>query len=124
MSAFDGRGRRRLSVDQDPDPNIPQNAQDGDYTLVFADAGRHIYKSSGGTVTWTIPANSSVPFPRGTVISFVNDTAVSVSLVITSDSMFLAADGGAGPFTIPAHGSATILKVADTRWMVFGAGVL
>ena len=57
--------------------NIPQNSQSAAYTLILADAGKHIYHPSADTTarTWTIPANSSVAFPIGTAITFDNDTS-------------------------------------------------
>lgn len=43
----------------------------GAYTLVVADAGRGVRKDDAATVT--VPPNSSVSFPAGTLISGVNN---------------------------------------------------
>ena len=53
--------------------NIPQNSQSGAYTLVLADAGKHIFHPVGdnNARTFTIPANSSVAYPIGTAITFM-----------------------------------------------------
>ena len=67
--------------------NIPQNVQTGSYTLTLADAGDHIYRGSGGAATWTIPAASSVAYPLGTAITFINLSATAVSIAITTDTM-------------------------------------
>jgi hypothetical protein len=54
--------------------NIPQNSQSADYTLVLADSGKHILHPSADTSarTFTIPANSSVAYPIGTALTFIN----------------------------------------------------
>ena len=47
---------------------IPQNSQSAAYTLVLADAGKHIFHPStdANARTYTIPANSSVAYTIGT----------------------------------------------------------
>jgi len=68
--------------------SIPQNAQTGSYTLVLADAGKHIYHASGaGVATYTIPANASVAYPIGTAVSIVNMSTNAVTISITSDTL-------------------------------------
>jgi hypothetical protein len=54
--------------------NTPVNSQSADYTLVLADSGKTIFHpvADDNARTFTIPANSSVAYPVGTVISFVN----------------------------------------------------
>src|SRR5580765_8692543 len=53
--------------------NIPLSTQNNDYTLVLGNAQQGIYHSSATSHTWTIPANSSVAYPVGTAVSFIND---------------------------------------------------
>jgi hypothetical protein len=56
---------------------IPQNSQSAAYTAVLADSGKQIFHPSADTTarTFTIPANSSVAYPIGTALSFINRTA-------------------------------------------------
>jgi hypothetical protein len=104
--------------------NIPQNAQTGSYTLVLADSGKHIYHASGaGAATYTIPANSSVAFPIGTAITFVNMSTTSISIAITTDTMYLAKDGTTGTRTLANYGSATALKLTSTTWLISGSAL-
>lgn len=103
--------------------NIPQNVQTGNYTLVLADAGDHIYRGSGGAATWTIPANSSVAYPIGTAITFINLSATSVSIAITSDIMYLSSAGTTGTRTLAQYGSATAIKITSTSWLISGSGL-
>lgn len=103
--------------------NIPQNAQTGSYTTVLSDAGKHIYHASGaGTATYTIPANSSVAYAIGTVISFVNLSATAVT-ISNSDTMYLGNFGTTGSRTLGQYGVANALKVASTTWIITGTAL-
>jgi len=108
--------------------NIPQNAQSGSYTMVLADAGKHIYHASGdGAATYTIPAASSVAYPLGTAITFINLSATSVSIAITTDTMYLSNAGTTGTRTLAQYGSATAIKVSGVSssgiWVISGSGL-
>jgi hypothetical protein len=107
---------------------IPQNAQSGSYTLVLADSGKHIYHASGdGAATYTIPAASSVAFPLGTAITFINLSATSISIAITTDTMYLSSAGTTGTRTLAQYGSATAVKVSGVSstgiWVISGSGL-
>jgi hypothetical protein len=108
--------------------NIPQNAQSGNYTLVLADSGKHIYHALGdGAATYTIPAASSVAFPLGTAITFVNLSATSISIAITTDTMYLSSAGTTGTRTLAQYGSATAVKVSGVSsagiWVISGSAL-
>lgn len=108
--------------------NIPQNAQTGSYTMVLADSGKHIYHASGaGAATYTIPAASSVAYPIGTAITFVNLSATSVSIAITTDTMYLSSAGTTGTRTLAQYGTATAIKVSGLSssgiWVISGSGL-
>lgn len=104
--------------------NIPQNAQTGSYTLVAADSGKHIFHASGaGAATYTIPANGSVAYALGTALTFVNMSATSISIAITTDTMYLAGAGTTGTRTLAQYGTATALKLTSTTWVISGAGL-
>lgn len=106
--------------------NIPQNSQSAAYTLVASDAQKHIYHPSADTTAriWTIPANSSVAYPVGTAITFINDTSAGViTIAITSDTLVLAGAGTTGSRTLAASGIATAIKKTSTSWMISGTGL-
>ena len=105
--------------------NIPQNSQSAAYTLVAADAGKHIFHPSTDATarTFTIPANSSVTYPVGTAISFVNMTSQVVSIAITTDTMYLAGTGTTGTRSLAQYGTATALKIESNKWIISGAGL-
>ena len=105
--------------------NIPQNSQSAAYTLVAADAGKHIFHPStdANARTFTIPANGSVSYPIGTAISFVNMTSQVVSIAITTDTMYLAGTGTTGTRSLSQYGTATALNMTSTTWIISGAGL-
>ncbi len=105
--------------------NIPQNAQTSNYTLVLADSGKHIYHASGAGSgdTYTIPANGSVAFAVGTVVTFVNLDSNYVSIAITTDTLYLAGTGTTGTRTLAQYGVATAVKVTSTVWVISGTGL-
>lgn len=105
---------------------ITQNSQSTAYTLVLADAGKHILHPSADTTarTFTIPANSSVAFPVGTAVTFINQNGAGVvTIAITSDTMRLAGSGTTGSRTLAANGVATAIKITSTQWIISGAGL-
>ena len=106
--------------------NVPQNAQGGSYTLVASDAGKHIYNASGSGVTYTIPAATSVAYPIGTVISFIN-LGGSLTIAINTDTMYLAGTGTSGSRTLAQFGIATATKLFGTSsggvWIISGSNL-
>ena len=107
--------------------NIPQNSQSVAYTLVLADAGKHILHPEADTTarTYTIPSNASVPYPIGTALTFVNQNGTGgiVTIAITTDTMRLAGAGTTGSRTLARNGVATALKITATEWIISGTGL-
>jgi hypothetical protein len=107
--------------------NVPQNAQGSSYTLVLGDAGKHIYNASGSGVTYTIPAATSVAYPIGTVISFINLSSSNVTISITTDTLYLSGAGTTGSRTLAQYGIATATKLFGTSsggvWIISGSNL-
>jgi hypothetical protein len=105
--------------------NVPQNSQSAAYTLVLADAGKHIFHpaADNNARTFTIPANSSVAYPIGTAITFINMAAANVTIAITSDTLTLSSAGTTGSRTLATNGSATCIKITSTQWLISGSGL-
>jgi hypothetical protein len=105
--------------------NIPQNSQSAAYTLVLADAGKHIFHPVGdnNARTFTIPANSSVAYPIGTAITFINMAVANVTIAITTDTLILSSAGTTGSRTLATNGSATCIKITSTSWLISGSGL-
>ena len=102
--------------------DAPQNANTGNYTLVLADRGKSILMN-GTSLTLTIPANSAVPFPVGTVIIVVNVNSSALSIAITTDTLTLANSTTTGTRTLAQNGLATCVKIGGTSWLISGAGL-
>jgi len=105
--------------------NIPINSQSAAYTLVLADSGKAIFhpSSDANVRTYTIPANSSVAYPIGTAISFINMTSQVVTIAITTDTMYLSSAGTTGSRSLAQYGTATAVKMTSTTWIISGSGL-
>ena len=104
---------------------LPQNSQSANYTLVLADAGKHIFHpvADNNARTFTIPANGSVAFPVGTAITFINMAVANVTIAITTDTLTLSPAGTSGSRTLATNGSATCVKITSTQWLISGSGL-
>ena len=104
---------------------VPQNSQSAAYTCVLSDTGKHIFhpSSDANARTYTIPANSSVPYPIGTVIAFINMTSQVVSVAITTDTMYLGGLGTTGTRSLAQYGVANATKITSTSWIITGTGL-
>lgn len=105
--------------------NAPVNSQSAAYTLVLADAGKVILHPStdANARTFTIPANASVAYAIGTVLTFVNMTSQVVTIAITSDTLYLAGTGSTGSRSLAQYGMATAVKLTSTTWLINGSGL-
>jgi hypothetical protein len=102
---------------------IPQSATATTATLAIGDAGKHIYVTTAAQ-TITIPANATVAYPIGTTIGFIaGPSATTVTIAITTDTMYLGGTGTTGSRTLAAYGMATAVKVAATTWFISGNGL-
>ena len=105
---------------------VQQNVQASVYSFVSADAGKHVFHpaSATSTATYTIPSNVSVSFAVGTVITVINHASAGpIDLSITSDTLYNSQDGAVGARQVAAAGLATIVKIANTEWVISGIGV-
>ena len=100
----------------------PPNSKSANYQLVLADRGKSVLMN-GATLTLTIPANSAVAFPVGTIIIMVNLAATALSIAITTDTLTLANSTTTGTRTLAQNGLATCVKIGSTSWLISGAGL-
>jgi hypothetical protein len=100
----------------------PQNIQNGSYTTLMTDAGKHLYHTSGSAHTWTIDSNANVAYPIGTILTFLNESGGGiVTLAITSDTLRWGSSTGSR--SLAANATATAIKVASTTWRLTGDGI-
>lgn len=104
---------------------LPQNSQSANYQLVLADRGKSIHNGTAGTLTLTIPANSSVAFPIGTAITITTGSGGGGwTIQITTDTLVWSASGATGTRTLAGNGSnATLLKIGATQWLINGVNL-
>ena len=76
----------------------------------------------GGPVL-TIAANSSVAYPVGTVLTFINDGSVAnlQAGITCADNLVWQASGATGTRFLNRYGIAVATKVTGTRWFITGA---
>jgi len=102
---------------------MPQVAA-ANVTLALTDAGKHFYDTSTAPLTVTIPANSSVAFAIGTVISAVNHSTGNLTFDKGTVSLFLGGNATSASRTVTSYGVATLMKVATDTWFINGSGVV
>jgi lysophospholipase L1-like esterase len=86
-------------------------------TLALTDAGQTVETTSASAVTETVPANSTVAFPIGTVIQLYQSGAGQVT-VTAAGGVTLRAPGGAK--TRVQYSTVTLRKRATDEWIVSG----
>lgn len=86
-----------------------------DYTLVLGDAGKIVQmnKTTSGSVT--VPLNSSVAYPAGTVVGVYNKSAASVSIVGASGVTIRNNDTAIGQY-----GEVSLRYRGSNEWVVAG----
>jgi len=98
---------------------IAINAQTGtSYTLALTDAGRLVTLSNASAITLTIPANSTVAFPIGTVITIAQIGAGQVTTALAG-GVTRNAYGGATKLA-GQYAYATLTKRATDTWDLSG----
>jgi hypothetical protein len=107
-----------LGDEQLVDPSVSEiNTQNGNYTFLIEDKGKTIRKATGGAgETYTIPANSSVAYPDGTMISIHNVGGGALTIAITTDTLTSVQDGSTGSQSLSSGYRAIIQKVGSTGW--------
>jgi len=101
---------------------IPQNATTtGAATIAAADNGKHIHCTA--TRTLTIDSNANLALPIGFTFSVTAATGATVTIAITTDTMYLSPAGTTGSRTLAAFGMATAIKITSTTWMISGSGL-
>lgn len=91
--------------------------------IELADCGKIVRLTGGSGQTLTIPANSSIALPVGTIIAVVNDSGNDWSIAITTDTLEEYVTGNTGTRTLADNGKAVLEKVTSTLWKVSGLGV-
>lgn len=95
------------------------NAQTGTtYTLVLTDAGKQVTFTNAAAITVTVPTNATVAFATGVRIWLLN---IGTSVVTIAAAGGVTLRSPAGDLTIPAYGTAQLIKTASDTWQVIYA---
>lgn len=97
---------------------VTVNAQTGtSYTLVLADAPKFVTMSNASASTLTVPLNSSVAYPVGTIIEGAQLGAGQVTITATGGVTINATPG----LKIAAqYGTFGLIKTATDTWLAYG----
>jgi hypothetical protein len=101
---------------------VPPNTQAASYTAVLADSGKQIIMNASSG-TFTIPANASVAYAVGTVLTIVNVNSSNLTIAINSDTLTKAGSTTTGSRTLTQNGIATCVKTGSTSWLITGTGI-
>jgi hypothetical protein len=102
--------------------NLGVNAQTGTtYTTVLADNGKLITQTNASAITTTIPLFSSVAYPVGAQLNFVQYGAGQVTIQGASGVTVVSTGATAAtPKTRAQYSSATAICVSQDNWLVAG----
>lgn len=101
---------------------IPQNGTTtGSATLTAADNGKHTRATATRTIT--IDSNANLALPIGFAHTFTCDSGATMTIAITTDTMYRAGPGTTGSRTLAPFGMATAIKTGATSWMISGNGL-
>lgn len=111
------------STGADGQTTVTENTQVASYTLVLADAGKSVGMNSASATVLTVPPNSTVAFPIGTVIEVcrlgagVVTIAQGASVVLRN---YLEAAGTTNRTVNAQYSSASLRKRATDEWVLDG----
>lgn len=88
-------------------------------TLALSDANTTILADSGSAQAVTVPLNTSVAFPVGTQLSFIQIGAGQLSFSPESAGVTLNSDTSKRKILV-RYGAATLIKVATDSWILIG----
>ena len=104
----------------DPKITLSINAQTGTtYTLVLTDAHKKVTMSNAAANTLTIPLNSSVAFPTGTVIG-VSMLGAGTTTVDGDTGVTVNGVSGGGAAISAQYTGVTLTKLATDTWLMEG----
>ena len=108
----------QTSLDTKTNKLITTNRQTASYTLVLADADKLVEMNVATANDLTIPLNSSVAFATGTQILLAQYGAGQTTIVPTS-GVTVRSNGAKLKLNVQYSG-ATLIKIAENEWYLFG----
>jgi hypothetical protein len=100
------------------DTTIQSNGQSGAYVLVLSDAGKSVDVTASGATTVTVPPNSSVAFPTGTVLEVAQLGAGQIA--ITAGGGVTLNSPGSLVHTRAQYSVLSLRKLSTDTWIISG----
>ena len=103
-------------------PTLTINAQSASYTAVLADGNNALVTISNASAnTFTIPPNSSVAFPVGTVLNFAQ-TGAGQTTITQGSGVTIVSNGAtaSAPKTRAQYSAASAMQTSANTWLVIG----
>ena len=94
------------------------NSQAASYTLVLSDAGKVIPVSNASANTVTVPPNSSVAFPIGSVVTLIQ-TGVGQTTITAGAGVTIRSENSKLKLKAQ-YATAGLLKIDTDTWVAFG----
>ena len=98
--------------------DVEQNTRTSSYSLVLSDSGKVVEMNVATVNNLTVPPNSSVAFPIGTIIEIVQLGAGQTTIVADS-GVTIRSPSGKLKLT-GQYSSASLRKRATNEWMLIG----
>lgn len=93
------------------------NTQTTDYTAVLSDASKTIFLNSASAINFTIPLNSSVAFPIGTIIH-VSQIGNGIGTIVATGGVTF--ESNSGTYALPGKDlPVDIYKTATNTWKIW-----
>ena len=103
-------------------PAVAVNAQTASYTFVLADGNNTLVTLANASAnTATIPPNSSVAYPVGTVLNFAQ-TGAGQTTITQGSGVTITSNGATAtaPKTRGQYSAATAIQTSANNWLVIG----
>ena len=108
----------QTALDAKTNKLVVTNRQTASYTLVLSDADKLVEMNVGSANNLTVPLNSSVAFSTGTQILLAQYGAGQTTIVATSGVTIRS--NGAKLKLNAQYSGATLIKIAENEWYLFG----
>jgi hypothetical protein len=108
----------QTALDAKTNKLVVANRQTASYTLVLSDADKLVEMNVGSANNLTVPLNSSVAFSTGTQILLAQYGAGQTTIVATSGVTIRS--NGAKLKLNAQYSGATLVKIAENEWYLFG----
>lgn len=119
VTVLDGTNLVTINVSDSNFSLIQTNRQTANYTLVLTDVDKLIELNSASAISVTVPPNSSVAFPIGTVILIAQYGAGTAS-VVAGSGVTIRSAGGALSLS-SQYAGASLIKIATNEWYLNGS---